>query len=63
MRCADRNPEAVAGVLARLSTEAADPEVNLMPTLIEAAAAYASLGEIMGTLGAVFGRHVEVPTI
>ncbi len=59
----DRNPEAVAGVLARLSTEAADPEVNLMPTLIEAAAAYASLGEIMGTLGAVFGRHVEVPTI
>ena len=49
--------------LARLAAEAADPEVNLMPCLIEAAGAYASLGEIMGAMGSVFGRHVEVPVI
>ena len=34
-----------------------------MPTLIEAAQTYASLGEIMNTMAGVFGRHVEVPTI
>ena len=43
--------------------EAADPEVNLMPALIDAVSAYATLGEIMGALADVFGRHVEVPTI
>ena len=43
--------------------EAADPEVNLMPTLIDAVKTYATLGEIMDTLADVFGRHVEVPTI
>ena len=59
----DRNQAAVDGVLNKLTREAADPEINLMPTLIEAANAYASLGEIMGAMGSVFGRHVEVPTI
>jgi len=59
----DRNQAAVDEVLARLATEAADPELNLMPTLVEAATAYASLGEIMATMANVFGRHVEVPTI
>ena len=34
-----------------------------MPSLIEASKAYVTLGEIMGTLAGVFGRHVEVPTI
>jgi methylmalonyl-CoA mutase N-terminal domain/subunit len=59
----DRNQEAVDKVLAKLAVEAADPEVNLMPTLIEAAHSYATLGEIMSTMAGVFGRHVEVPTI
>jgi methylmalonyl-CoA mutase N-terminal domain/subunit len=58
-----RNQAAVDEALSRLRTEAADPEVNLMPTLIDCANAYATLGEIMATLGGVFGRHVEVPTI
>jgi methylmalonyl-CoA mutase N-terminal domain/subunit len=58
-----RNQAAVDEVLARLATEAADPEVNLMPTLIEAAGNYASLGEMMNTMAGVFGRHVEVPII
>ncbi len=59
----DRRDESkVNVVLERLRAEAADPEINLMPTLIEAAHAYATLGEIMSTMGSVFGRHVEVPT-
>jgi methylmalonyl-CoA mutase, N-terminal domain len=59
----DRNQAAVDEVLGRLARESADPEVNLMPTLVEAATAYATLGEIMTTMAGVFGRHVEVPTI
>ena len=59
----DRNQAAVDAVLAKLATEAADPSINLMPTLIEASKAYATLGEMMNTMANVFGRHVEVPTI
>ena len=58
-----RNQAAVDASLATLAREAADPEVNLMPTLIDAVKSYATLGEIMGTMAGVFGRHVEVPTI
>ncbi len=60
---ADRDQPAVDAALARLAAEAADPEVNLMPTLIDAVRTYATLGEIMGSMADVFGRHVEVPTI
>jgi methylmalonyl-CoA mutase N-terminal domain/subunit len=59
----DRDQVAVDNVLAQLAADAADPEVNLMPTLVDAATAYATLGEVMNTLGDVFGRHTEVPTI
>jgi len=59
----DRDSDAVAAALARVRTEAADPEVNLMPALIDAVSTYATLGEVMSTLAEVFGRHVEVPTI
>ena len=58
-----RDQAAVDAVLAKLAKEAADPEINLMPTLVEAVGQYATLGEIMNTMAAVFGRHVEVPTI
>jgi methylmalonyl-CoA mutase N-terminal domain/subunit len=37
--------------------------VNLMATLIEASQAYATLGEMMGAMADVFGRHTEVPVI
>jgi methylmalonyl-CoA mutase N-terminal domain/subunit len=57
-----RDQTTVDAVLERLRIEAADPEINLMPTLIEASQAYATLGEIMSAMGSVFGRHVEVPT-
>jgi methylmalonyl-CoA mutase N-terminal domain/subunit len=59
----DRNQDAVAAALEKLRTEAEDPEVNLMPTLIEASHVYATVGEMMSTMAGVFGRHVEVPSI
>jgi methylmalonyl-CoA mutase N-terminal domain/subunit len=58
-----RNQAAVDVALATLAAEAADPEINLVPTLIDAVKSYATLGEIMNTMANVFGRHVEVPTI
>ena len=59
----DRDGDAVATALAALASQAADPEINLMPALIDAANSYATLGETMNTLADVFGRHTEVPTI
>jgi methylmalonyl-CoA mutase N-terminal domain/subunit len=35
----------------------------LMPALVNAARAYVTVGEMMGALEVVFGRHVEVPTL
>jgi methylmalonyl-CoA mutase, N-terminal domain len=60
---ATRSQAAVDAALARLAADARDPEINLMPALIEAANAYATLGEMMATMEAEFGRHVEVPVI
>ena len=60
---ADRSQAAVDAALARLRNDAADRNVNLMPALIDAAKAYATLGEMMATMEAEFGRHVEVPVI
>jgi methylmalonyl-CoA mutase N-terminal domain/subunit len=53
----------VAAALARLRADAAQPDVNLMPTLIDTVKTYATLGEIMATLTEAFGRHVETPVI
>ena len=58
-----RDEAAVTAALGRLAAEAAQPEVNLMPTIIDAVKTYATLGEIMSTLAGVFGRHIEVPSI
>ena len=58
-----RDDTRVANSLARLSTEASDGSINLMPALIDAATAYATVGEMMSALTVVFGRHVEVPSL
>ena len=58
-----RDAAAVETALERLRHDAADPAINLMPTLIDTVKTYASLGEIMAALADVFGRHVETPTI
>ena len=55
----ERDDAAVANILNQLQSEAADPTVNLMPTLIEAAKAYVTVGECTGALEAVFGTWYE----
>ena len=59
----DRDQATVDASLERVRADAADPEINLMPALIDAVKSYATLGEVMGTMEAEFGRHVEVPVI
>ena len=57
----ERNSDAVHHTLGRLSAEAHDAEVNLMPALMEASLARATVGEIMSTLADVFGRYHVSP--
>jgi methylmalonyl-CoA mutase N-terminal domain/subunit len=54
-----RDDDAVRSSVERLSKEATDPTLNLMPALIEAAARYVTVGECMGALESVFGTWVE----
>ncbi len=55
---AARDDEAVRSALERLA-EAARNEENLMPPMLDAARAYATLGEIREALEAVYGRFKE----
>jgi methylmalonyl-CoA mutase N-terminal domain/subunit len=58
-----RSAEAVASTLAAVGTAAADPSVNLMPPILDAVRASATVGEIVGALEGVFGRHAESATL
>jgi methylmalonyl-CoA mutase, N-terminal domain len=51
----DRDPARHAAALVRVRETAQRPDVNLMPALIEAAHAYATLGEITEVLRGVYG--------
>ena len=53
---AERDSEAVQATLARLN-EAARGDDNLLPPILEAVKAYATLGEICGELRQVFGEY------
>ncbi len=53
---AKRDPKEVAGTLAALKAAAMGRE-NLMPYLIDAVKAYATLGEVCGVLREVFGEY------
>jgi methylmalonyl-CoA mutase N-terminal domain/subunit len=55
----ERDPEAWRRALDALEADARDPERNLMPALIDAARARASVGEVMETLAKVFGYYEE----
>ena len=59
----NRNQAAAAEALSELGRVAADAEANVMPALIAASRASATVGEMMGTMAGVFGRHVEVPSL
>jgi methylmalonyl-CoA mutase, N-terminal domain len=54
-----RDDDAVRAALARLQAEAADPSINLMPALIDAAKAHVTVGESMQALESVFGIWFE----
>ncbi len=58
---AERDDEAVRASLARLN-DAACGDDNLMPALLDAVKAYATLGEICGELRTVFGEYTP-PTV
>jgi methylmalonyl-CoA mutase, N-terminal domain len=55
---ASRSQETVAGKLAALE-QAARTQSNLMPPILEAAASYATVGEISDRLRIVFGEYAE----
>ena len=54
-----RDPAAVAAALAAVIEVAQDPVRNLMPLIIDAVKAYATLEEISGAMETVFGTYVE----
>jgi methylmalonyl-CoA mutase N-terminal domain/subunit len=54
-----RDGERVREALARVEADAADPGVNVVPALLEAVRAYATLGEIVSSLEGVFGTYSE----
>jgi methylmalonyl-CoA mutase N-terminal domain/subunit len=60
---AERDDAAVDSALVKVASEAARPEVNLMPPILDAVRAYATVGEIIGALAGVFGRWTEDPVI
>lgn len=55
----DRNSELVKEKLQALEKGAADPAVNLMPLILDAAREYATLGEICNVLRREFGEYKE----
>jgi methylmalonyl-CoA mutase N-terminal domain/subunit len=60
---ATRDDAAVTAALARVRTVATDPDTNIMPSMLDAVRAYATVGEISAALEAVFGRHRPVGVI
>src|SRR5438034_3317469 len=54
-----RNAKAVADSLQRLRNAAADEKVNTMPFILDAARAYATVGEISDALRDAFGTYAE----
>ena len=58
-----RNDAQVDAALRRVAADASDPGANLMPSVLEAVRAYATVGEIVGSLATVFGRWREDPVI
>ena len=59
---AERDPAAWAAALERLTTAAAGEE-NVMPALIEAVRAHATVGEISDRLRVAWGEHRELITV
>jgi methylmalonyl-CoA mutase N-terminal domain/subunit len=54
-----RDSERVGAALAALEQAAADPRENVMPPLLDAVRAYATMGEMIGAFRTVFGEYTE----
>jgi methylmalonyl-CoA mutase N-terminal domain/subunit len=52
----ERDGQQVQGILQRIEEAAHDENTNLIPLFVEAASAYASIGEIFDVLKRVFGK-------
>jgi methylmalonyl-CoA mutase N-terminal domain/subunit len=60
---AKRDEQAWSAALRKLETAAQDPQGELMPHVLAAVEALASIGEIAGVLRRVFGEYREVVTV
>ena len=58
-----RSAREVEAALAAVAEAAREPTANVVPTVLEAVRAYATVGEVMGTLASVFGRWAEDPVL
>src|ERR671918_455955 len=56
-----RDSAAVEAALARLKAEAAEPDRNLMPAIVDASKAYATMGEMCEALREIWGVWRETP--
>lgn len=54
-----RDDAEVARTLAAVNAAAAEPDTNLMPSILEAVKAYATLEEVVMAMESVFGTYVE----
>jgi methylmalonyl-CoA mutase N-terminal domain/subunit len=60
---AGRDNVSVRAALDVVGRDAGSSEANLMPPILDAVRAYATVGELIGTLADVFGRWRENPVI
>jgi methylmalonyl-CoA mutase N-terminal domain/subunit len=60
---AEREASQVQAALARVEETARDPKSNLMPCILEAVEAYATVGEISDAMRRVFGEYQEAVVI
>ena len=59
----DRDNDAVQASLSALTKAAEQPDINLMPLIIDAVRTYATEGEIVAALESVFGTYVETAVV
>ncbi len=60
---ANRADGPVRAALARVNDDARRPDVNLVPAILDAVRAYATVGEVVDALAGVFGRWTEDPVL
>jgi methylmalonyl-CoA mutase N-terminal domain/subunit len=58
-----RFEDGLRSALAAVEDSASDPTANLMPPILDAVRAYATVGEVMNALANVFGRWREDPVV